>query len=256
MFQKKIIVANWKMNPLSIEDARASVSATRRFEKKLRKTDIVICPPLIYLEPISRLIKKSRHISLGAQDVFWNISGAYTGEISPLMVYNAGGRYAIIGHSERRNLGETDEIISKKVNLALKAGLSVILCVGERERDGQGLYLGVLRNMLRGGLVGVSKKSLRNLLVAYEPVFAIGKAEEDALKPEEVEAMVIFIKKTLADLYGQDDAKDVRILYGGSVGPDNAARIVQDGGVHGLLIGRQSLAPEHFKSILAEVDRL
>lgn len=254
--ENKIVVANWKMNPLNVEDARASVSAVRRFEKTLHKTKVVICPPLIYLEPLSKLVKSSRRISLGAQDVFWNVSGAYTGEISPIMVYHAGGRFAIIGHSERRNLGETDEIVSKKINLAFKAGLSVILCVGEKERDSHGLYLGTLREMLRASLAGVPKKFLPNLLVAYEPVFAIGKSEADSLKGEEVEAMVIFIRKTLADLYSQEDGIKIPILYGGSVGPANAADIVLRGGVQGLLIGHQSLLPDNFKNILAEVDRL
>lgn len=252
---KNIVVGNWKMNPLTLEEAKCIVQPVKRLAAKLRHTKVVLCPPILYMAPIQSLLKTAKTMAIGVQDIFWNISGAYTGEISPLMVYELGGRYAIIGHSERRALGETDEVVSMKTLLALKANLSAIVCVGEKEHDREGKYLEEVRNQIRASLLNIPKRLVDKLLIAYEPVWAIGRSEEDAMKPEELEAMAIFIRKTLKDIYGEE-GRDVKVLYGGSVSPENAALIVKRGNVEGLLVGHQSLSAEHFNEILRSVDGL
>ena len=246
--EKKIIVGNWKMNPANLAEARRIFGGAKRAASKIRRAEVVICPPFIFLSALAQSAKNSRNISLGVQDIFWETAGSYTGEISPTMVLNAGAKFTIIGHSERRALGETDLMISKKAVLALKFGLRAIVCIGESVRDEKGDYLGFLKNQIKNSLQGISGKLLENLIIAYEPVWAIGGRE--AMKPEQVEEMGIFIRKTLSDIYDQEEAMKLPILYGGSVDAKNAEAIVYQGNVQGLLIGRQSLEPESFKAIL------
>ncbi|TSC67824.1 MAG: triosephosphate isomerase [Parcubacteria group bacterium Gr01-1014_73] len=246
---KKIIVANWKMNPSTVAEARRIFAAAKRAAAKIRRATVVICPPFLYLPALAKAAKNTRNIALGVQDIFWEIAGSYTSQISPVMILNADAQYAIVGHSERRVLGETDSQVAKKAILALKLGLRAIVCVGENLRDEKGEYLGFLKNQIRNSLQGVTGKLLENLIIAYEPVWAIGGRE--AMKPEQVEEMGIFIRKILADIYEQEAAFKVPILYGGSVDAKNAEAIVYQGNVQGLLIGRQSLEPESFKAILS-----
>ncbi|MFA6273322.1 MAG: triose-phosphate isomerase [Candidatus Paceibacterota bacterium] len=246
--EKKIIVGNWKMNPLTEVEARRIFGGAKRAASKIRRAEVVICPPFIYLSALANSAKRSRNISLGVQDIFWETVGSYTGEISPTMVLNAGAKYAIVGHSERRILGETDIQIAKKAVLALKLGLKTIVCIGESVRDEKGEYLGFLKGQMKNSLQGITEKLLENLIIAYEPVWAIGGRE--AMKPVQVEETGIFIRKILSDIYNQEVAMKLPILYGGSVDAKNAESIVYEGNVQGLLIGRQSLEPESFKAIL------
>ena len=245
---KKLIVGNWKMNPASLAEARQIFGAAKRVAAKIRRAEAVICPPFLYLTALAKSAKGARNLALGVQNLFWETAGSYTGEISPAMVLNSGAKYAIVGHSERRVLGETDNQVAQKAVLALRIGLRPIVCLGESVRDEKGGYLGFLKNQIRNSLQGVSEKLLENLIIAYEPVWAIGGKE--AMKPEQVEETGIFIRKILADLYGQEAAFKVPILYGGSVDAKNAEAVVYQGNVQGLLIGRQSLEPESFKTIL------
>ena len=246
--EKKIIVGNWKMNPPTVAEARRIFGGAKRAAAKIRRAEVVICPPFLYLPALAKSAKNARNIALGVQNLFWETAGSYTGEISPAMVLNDGAQYAIIGHSERRILGETDSQVAKKAVLALKLGLRAIVCVGESVRDEKGEYLGFLKNQIRNSLQGVTGKLLENLIIAYEPVWAIGGRE--AMKPEQVEETGIFIRKILADIYEQESVMKLPILYGGSVDAKNAEAIVYQGNVQGLLIGRQSLEPESFKAIL------
>lgn len=246
--EKKIIVGNWKMNPSTLAEARRIFGLAKRTAPKIRRAEAVICPPFLYLPALAKLAKNARNISLGVQNLFWETAGSYTGEISPAMVLNLGVRYAIIGHSERRMLGETDLMVSKKATLALKLGLRAIVCIGESTRDEKGEYLGFLKNQIKNSLQGIAGKLLENLIIAYEPVWAIGGRE--AMKPDQVEELGIFIRKTLSDIYNQEEAMKMPILYGGSVDAKNAEAIVYQGNVQGLLIGRQSLEPESFRAIL------
>lgn len=246
---KKLIVGNWKMNPTTLAEARRIFGAAKRSAAKIRRAEAVICPPFLYLTTLAKSAKNARNLALGVQDIFWEIAGSYTGEISPTMVLNSGAKYAIVGHSERRVLGELDNQVAKKAVLALKLGLRPIVCVGESVRDEKGEYLGFLKNQIRNSLQGITEKLLENLIIAYEPVWAIGGKE--AMKPEQVEETGIFIRKILADLYGQEAVMKLPILYGGSVDAKNAEAIVYQGNVQGLLIGRQSLEPESFRAILS-----
>lgn len=236
------------MNPATEAEARRIFGGAKRASSKIRRAEAVICPPFIYLSVLAKSVKGARNISLGVQNLFWETTGSYTGEVSPTMVLGAGAEYAIIGHSERRTLGETDGQVAKKAVLALKLGLRAIVCIGESARDEKGDYLGFLKNQIKNSLQGITGKLLENLIIAYEPVWAIGGRE--AMKPEQVEEMGIFIRKTLSDIYDQEAAMKVPILYGGSVDAKNAEAIVYQGNVQGLLIGRQSLEPESFRAIL------
>ena len=238
---KKIVVANWKMNPENEEAAKRIFLYTKKISKKIRKTDIIVCPPFVYLPLLSSFARK---VSLGAQDVFWEENGSYTGEVSARMIKGVGAKYVIIGHSERRALGDSDEIINKKIKAALNTGLSVILCVGEKERDPHGAYLEFLSNQIHLSLGKVSKKEFSSIMVAYEPIWAIGAKSYKAIDGQELHETALFIRKTLSDMYGYTEAMDTPILYGGSVNAKNANEILTEGGVQGFLVGRQSLEKE------------
>ena len=247
-FMKKIIVANWKMNPQSLKDAKEIFNGIKKVAGKLSKVETVICPPFIY---ISNLKSQISNLKLGAQNVFYEKKGAFTGEISPAMLKDFGVKYIIIGHSERRALGETDEVINKKIKSALEEGFKAILCIGEKERDPNGEYLNFLKAQINEGLNGVPKKSLANLLIAYEPVWAISSnAGARADNPESAMQTAIFIRRELLPIIGNHAARNIPILYGGSVNPENAGGFLERAGMQGLLVGGQSLIPKNFGEIL------
>jgi triosephosphate isomerase len=189
-------------------------------------------------------------VSVGAQDVFWANSARATGEVSPEQLADLGVSFVIVGHSERRALGETDEVVSKKLTVALADGLTPILCVGERERDADGRYLEALKTQLTASLSGTNRSQLRNVVIAYEPLWAIGKSARDAMNPRVVRETEIFIRKILADHFGVGEAREPRILYGGSAEEGNTAAILSEGGVEGLLVGHASLDAEGFGKML------
>jgi triosephosphate isomerase len=253
LLRKRLIVANWKMNPPSLAEARAIFSRVKHVAKGLRKAQVVICPPLLYL---SDLAARKGSLSLGAQNIFWQNGGAFTGEVSPEMVRHAGARYAIVGHSERRALGESERDVSRKLLAVLREELTPILCVGERERDLEGGYLAVLEAQIRASLTGVPRRYAGSIIVAYEPVWAIGKSEHEALQPRGLHEMAIFIRKALSQIFDHDSARGIPILYGGSVGAHNAAEIVSEGAVAGLLVGHMSLDGDDFAAIIRSVSKL
>lgn len=248
------MVANWKMNPESLEAARTIFLGIRRASQKLKHTNIVVCPPAIFFSNLVKLATPKT--SIGVQNLFWEAKGPYTGEYSAAMVANTGGKYTIVGHSERRGLGETPEMVNKKVLAALNSELSVILCVGEKERDSQGNYLNFVKQQLISAMAGVQKRQVANIVIAYEPVWAIGKSDQEAMKGNDMYEMLLFIKKILVEMFGRDFSDSVPILYGGSVSSLNAGDIVENGKVDGLLVGRQSLDPLQFKEILTIVDSI
>ncbi|MBI4136127.1 MAG: triosephosphate isomerase [Candidatus Vogelbacteria bacterium] len=238
------------MAPETPREARALFAKVKRAARRLRRTAVVICPPAIFLP----LLAPGKNLALGGQDVFDELRGAYTGSISAAMIKYAGADYVIIGHSERRARGETDELIKRKVRLALKIGLKVILGVGETVRDDRGDYLQVLRAMLERDLDGLRRPELENLIIVYEPVWAIGGAASQADTPEGFLEHSLFIRKVLAARFGQNLALAVPILYGGSVTPENAADFLGRGEAVGLLVGHESLRVDHFNSILRLAD--
>lgn len=249
---KKIIVANWKMNPQKLEEAKLIFAGVKKAALKMNKVETVICPPFIYL---STFKSNSAAIKIGAQDAFWvnpqEGKGSYTGEISPDMLKMIGAKYVIIGHSERReNLRETNEMVNKKIKAAFEAGLKVIFCIGEKERDADHEYLRFIKTELEEGLRGIKKPNFKNLIVAYEPIWAIGKKGADADTPAGVLEMSLYIRKTLQPIVGKELTHDIPIIYGGSAEPSNVGALLKDGGVQGFLVGHASLKPSQFNEIL------
>ncbi len=238
-----IIAANWKMNPETVDGAKAILRTAVRATREAKSVTTIICPPF----PFMSLVKPAKNLHLGAQDSFYEDHGAYTGTVSPAMLQSIGAEYVIIGHSERRKAGETNEIVAKKVRMALRAGLSVILCIGESQRDTEGNYLAVIREQLRESLVFTERVMLSKLIIAYEPVWAIGGRE--AIESHDVHQAVIFIRKVLTELYPQEIVRNITILYGGSSNAANCEDILRNGEVGGLLVGGASLLPE-FKDML------
>jgi triosephosphate isomerase len=184
------------------------------------------------------------------QDISPESQGSYTGEISPAMIKNFGVKYAIIGHSERRAMGETDSLVNKKIKTALKSGLTAIVCVGESHRDHQMKYLHFVKKQITETFKNITSKDFAKIIIAYEPIWAIGKNAEREATPEESEEMVIFIKKVLSDSFGPSSVKNLKVLYGGSVDEKNASSFLNCGGVQGLLVGRSSLSSEKFNEII------
>jgi triosephosphate isomerase len=258
---KKLIIANWKMTPNSAQEAKALFNATARTATKIRKVKIVVCPPFIYLN----LFSKKTSVSLGAQDVFWESppagGGSYTGEISAKMLKNAGVEYVIVGHSERRRLGETDEMINKKIKQALESRIKVIFCVGELERDDSEEHFKFIKEEIIKGLDKIPVKLLKSLIITYEPVWAIssaaasGKARFNADTPEDAFQMATYIKRILVSIFGKSLSR-VPILYGGSVDFENTSDFLKKENIDGLLVGRVSWNIKTFSKLLKNTGRL
>ena len=248
-----LIVANWKMNPESKEKAEAIVSEIKSKTKKLKSVRIVICPPFVFLNEVAKAISGSKKVYLGAQDIFIGEGESHTGEISPKMLKNAGAQYIIVGHSEKRAIGDTYEIVKEKLFGALENGFKAILCVGEKERDSHGKYYDFLKHQIELALKGLPNKYIKNLIVAYEPVWAIGKSEKEAMKPEQLNEMVIFVRRVVSDCLHYKEISKMPVLYGGSVTAGNAKDIIEKGNVNGLLVGRESLDAEHFLKLVKEI---
>jgi len=235
------------MNPGSLKEAQVIFNDILKMVKGLKNTEIIICPPSLFLSIGDKL--KIKNISLGAQNVFEEMNGAYTGEVSTKMLSSLGVKYVILGHSERRNLGETNKIINKKILATLKEKLLPILCIGENTRDNNGFYLAFIKHQIIECLANIPKAQIKNIIIAYEPIWAIGdKAINEATKDEFIEIQ-IFIKKIIADIYDIKTANTIKIIYGGSVHSSNAKEFI-DGGADGLLVGRDSLSPKKFKEII------
>ncbi len=251
--KRNLVVANWKMNPGSLEEAKKIFNGVRNAAKGLKNTDVVICPPWPFLLPLSKL-KRSKNLFWGGQNSGSELKGAFTGEVSAEQVKSVGAGFVIIGHSERRAMGETDEIVKKKLQIAFDVGLTPILCVGEKHRDKEGTHLNLIKSQLKGCLAGLPKKHLVGIRIAYEPVWAIGRSWKDAMSPTDIHETVLFIKKVIGEVFGRDIAGSVRVLYGGSVEPENVTAVMEYGNVSGLLVGHASLKPEEFSTILKAAD--
>lgn len=249
----KLIIGNWKMYPDSIVEAKKIFSIFKRQRHQNKGITTVICPPALYLNELKRLYTGDK-IFFGAQNCFLQSEGPHTGEISAEMIINLRCRFVILGHSERRAMGESDILIAKKVKHALKAGLHVVLCVGENERDESGEYLRFVDNQLRESLDGIPRDLTKRLIIAYEPVWAIGKGKK-AMEERDIEQMRLFILKHLIKKYGRKTGESIPIIYGGSADSDNAHLIVSQSGVDGLLVGRKSLDPFEFSRIIDAVSR-
>lgn len=247
------------MNPSSSKEAFRLFDRIKRV-KPPRKLKVAVAPPFVYLESFSKKLAGSR-IKLAAQDVFWESppvgKGAYTGEISAAMLKNLKVSYVIVGHSERRfNLGETDEMVNKKIKTALKSGLKVVLCVGEREREADELPE-IVKNQLRKALEKIPVKLAGNIIIAYEPIWALsttkgGRADD----PEDLFRIVIYIRRILFDIFGKRYAEKFPIIYGGSVDDLNAEKFLRVEGISGALVGGASLDHRKFTGIIQKAGRL
>lgn len=243
----KIIIGNWKMNPGSLKEAKGIFNDIVQNNKGLKDIDIIICPPFPFLSIVDG--NKIKNINLGAQNVFGEMNGPYTGEVSIKMLSGLGIKYVILGHSERRELGDTNKIINKKVLMTLKGKLLPILCVGENTRDVNGFYLAFIKHQIIECLSSVPKNQIKNIIIAYEPIWAIGEKALHEATAEEFVEIQIFIKKVIADIYDMKTATNIKIIYGGSVHSSNAKDFI-NAGASGLLVGRDSLSAKKFSEII------
>lgn len=247
--RRLLIAGNWKMHK-TVQEAVELVRELKELVSDVKDRDILVCPPFTALYAVSRELEGS-NIALGAQNMFYEEKGAFTGEISPLMVKDVGCSYVILGHSERRHIfGETDELINKKVLSAVNHGLIPILCVGEtlQERE-EGKTKDVIERQVKEGLKGLNETS--EFVIAYEPVWAIGTGK--TATPELAEEVHSFIREILAEMFGKEKADSIRILYGGSVKPENAAGLMSQPNIDGSLVGGASLKAESFAKIVKSI---
>jgi triosephosphate isomerase (TIM) len=247
--RKKILAANWKMN-LTHSEAESYFDTFLSEIGQVNDVEVVIIPSFTSIPALVSATEKMPAIRIGAQNMHWEKSGAFTGEVSATMLRAHYVKYVIVGHSERRTLfGETDEIVNRKMRAALEAGLRPIFCVGETlpERDG-GHVEEVLGQQIRIGLEGVVQKDLPEIVVAYEPIWAIGTGR--SATPAEAEKVHAFIRSFLSELFGASAADRIRIQYGGSVKPENAEELMRQKNIDGALVGGASLDPRSFARII------
>jgi triosephosphate isomerase len=249
--QKKLIVGNWKMNPQSLVDAKKIALGVKRIMKSVKRSQVVLCPPFVYISPLSGVPKGQ--LFLGAENVHHEMSGSFTGEVSYSQLPQFNVTHVIVGHSERRKMGETSELINKKALSVINYGMTAIVCIGESVRDPNGDYYNFIKGQIADALKDVPKKLLDRVVVAYEPIWAIGAKE--AMSPRDLHEMSIFIRKVLKDLFGIA-SDSVRILYGGSADRVNCDALVREGEVSGLLVGRQSLVPADFVEMIKLIDAI
>jgi len=247
---KRLIVANWKMNPGTLNEARKLFRDVAKKVARARHSDVVICPPILYLADLMGGYSGSK-ILFGAQDIsLFEKNGSFTGEVSGTMLKRAGATYVVVGHSERRSMGETDSIVAGKTLASLRSGLIPIVCVGEHRRDEGGEYLRGLEQQIRASLALVPKNKSRHLIVAYEPLWAIGKSTKEAIGAHELHETALFVRKILVRMFGRKEGSSIRILYGGSVEPGNDDSLTNAGGIDGFLVGHASLRASDFASIV------
>lgn len=246
--RRVIIAGNWKMNK-NISESIELANHLKRSLYDVAEIEIVACPPFTSLGDVKEIILDT-NIKLGAQDVYWESQGAYTGEVSSPMLKSVGCEYCIVGHSERRQyFGETNETVNRKAKALLKEGLKPIVCVGEKlEERKSGKAFDVVKNHVTNSLAGITKEEMLKVVVAYEPVWAIGTGV-NATK-EQAEEVHKYIRELLAKMYDKEIANSVRIQYGGSVKPENIKELISQPDVDGALVGGASLKAEQFTDIV------
>lgn len=247
MSRKRLVVGNWKSYIESPKEAEAFAKTLRKKARSFAGVDAWLAPSFVHLAPVAAALKNSS-IKAGAQTASLHASGPHTGEVSAGMLKNLGASFALVGHSERRAAGESDDAIRGQLVAVINAGLTALLCVGESERVPDGSHFQEVANQLGRALHGVEHKN--RLIIAYEPVWAIGKPAEQAMGGQDLEETAIFIRKILSEQLGRDAVSKIPILYGGSVEPGNAHALIEEGGVNGLLVGRASTKIDSFIDIL------
>ena len=252
--RKPIIAGNWKMYK-DVNEAIELANGIKREAFDVENVNIVICPPFTDLSDVGEMLLET-NINLGAQNCYWEAEGAFTGEVSVSMLKSVGCKYVIIGHSERRKyFGETDQTVNQRIRAAIDGGLVPIMCVGEtlQEREA-GKTVDVVKTQVTGGLKGFEEAYLDKLVVAYEPVWAIGTGKTATpLQAQEIHKM---IRDLLKDMYSESFSDSKRILYGGSVNPDNIEKLMSEEDIDGGLIGGASLKSEGFADIIKTTSQL
>jgi triosephosphate isomerase len=249
--RKKIIAANWKMN-MTCGEAAGYIETLLRELGQEDRVEVVIVPPFTAISKVSEMLSHSEHVKVGAQNMYFEKAGAFTGEVSAGMLRELFVRYVVLGHSERRGIfGETDEMVNRKTRAAHEAVLKPIVCIGEslaqREADA---VEEVLDRQIRGSLAGLSAKEMTETVLAYEPVWAIGTGR--TATPAQAQEAHAFIRRTIANVWDAATAEKVRIQYGGSVKPENAAALIGQADIDGALVGGASLDPRAFAAIVKQ----
>ncbi len=254
MERQRIVAGNWKMNKTYYEGR----DLANQIVESLQPSEVlvVLCPPYIHLTNISNIIKDVTNLSVGAQNCYHKQHGAYTGEVSPEMLKSTGAEYVILGHSERREyFDESDELLAQKIDLVLETGLRPIFCCGEKlEVREAGEHEALVAQQVRTALFHLSPEAMQRVVIAYEPVWAIGTGK--TASPEQAQDMHRYIRGLLAQQYGKEVAEGTSILYGGSVKPDNAAELFSQPDVDGGLIGGASLQAEDFMAIVSSMRQV
>ncbi|MCK8817185.1 triose-phosphate isomerase [Natroniella sulfidigena] len=246
--RRPFIAGNWKMNK-TVDEAVEMVTELKELVAGVEDVDIAICAPAVDLYAMNKVVADT-NIALGAENMYWKESGAYTGELSPAMIKSVGCEYVIIGHSERREIfGEDDQLLNLKLKTAFAEDLNPILCIGEKlaERE-SGAHFDKVEFQLEAGLSGIEAADVKNMVLAYEPLWAIGTGE--TATPEQAEEIISFIREKVAKMYDQKTAEAVRIQYGGSVKPHNVTEIMAQPNIDGALVGGASLEAESFSQIV------
>ena len=255
---KTYVMGNWKMN-LTVGDSSIYLQRLLKKIKPSRGLEIIIAPSAISLPSLSLQLERNKsNIKLAAQNFYQKDFGAYTGEISIAQLRGVVS-YALIGHSERRFIfGETNKDISQKVAAAIRSGITPILCIGETENQRNfGETIDVLRDELLGGLSEIDTEDVKKCLIAYEPVWAISTSKQARpATPDEIAASIQLIKEQLIDIYGQETAEEIPLLYGGSVNPNNAGAYLTIPGINGVLVGESSLISDNFNEIIETAKRV
>jgi len=245
---RPILVANWKNHPGSIKEAASLSKEMSKSRALYKKLSLFVAPPYPYFDSVSSVVKS--FASLASQDIVALPKGSHTGFVTADILKSFGVKLSIIGHSERRALGETSQDVALKIKESLRAGIAPLVCVGEKDRDVDGEHFEFLREELRSSFAGLSRRAdISKLAVAYEPVWAIGGDAQDAMEAGDLSQSVIFIRKVLTEIFGRALAENIPILYGGSVEPDNVGALLSETGVRGFLVGHASLDGKTFKAV-------
>lgn len=247
--RRPIIAGNWKMHKTVNEARKLALDTRNATVNAVRDVDVVVCPPFVSISAVGEVLKGSK-VALGAQNCFWEEKGPFTGEISPVMLRDLGCDYTIVGHSERRGeFAETDALVAKKTKALLEHHISPIVCVGERlEEREAGTTKDIVRGQVLGSLRGIDDEEMLRVVVAYEPVWAIGTGK--TATPEQAQEVHAFIRNILIDLHGLEVALRVRIQYGGSVKPENISELMAQPDIDGALVGGASLEAASFRQIV------
>jgi triosephosphate isomerase len=246
--KRPLMAGNWKMNK-TVSEAVELVKTLKDTVSDVTDVETLVCPAFTALYAVSNEIKDS-NINLGAQNLFWEAKGAFTGEISPIMIKDIGCSYVVVGHSERRQyFAETDEIVNKKIRAAFAVTLTPIICVGEtlKERENN-ITFKIIEKQVRNGLVGLTLEQASLMVIAYEPVWAIGTGK--TATPEQAQEVHYFIREICGQMYSKEVAEKIRILYGGSVNPENVSDLMKKPDIDGGLVGGASLKAESFTKLI------